>query len=113
LALLLYADECVDARIVAGLRRRGFEIMTAADAGLLGAPDERHMAQAIATSRSILTADQDFLRLADKYASDGVRFPGLIFILPSAQVGETVRAVALLAEVLEPSDIANWIEWVP
>lgn len=57
MTLLLYADECVDARIVAGLRRRGFEIVTAADVGLLGAADERHMAQAIATSRSIVTAD--------------------------------------------------------
>ena len=113
MALLLYADECVDARIVAGLRRRGFDVMTAADAGLLGAPDERHMAQAIATSRSILTGDQDFLRLADKYASNSVRFPGLIFILPSALVGAIVRAVALLAEVLDPPEIANWIEWVP
>ncbi len=113
MALLLYADECVDARIVAGLRRRGFDVMTAADAALLGAPDERHMAQAIAMSRSILTGDQDFLRLADKYVSTGVQFPGLIFILPSAQVGDTVRAVALLAEVLHPREIASWIEWVP
>ena len=113
MALLLYADECVDARIVAGLRRRGFEVMTAVDAGLLGAADERHMAQAIAMSRSILTGDQDFLRLADKYVSTGVQFPGLIFILPSAQVGDTVRAVALLAEVLHPREIASWIEWVP
>jgi hypothetical protein len=87
--------------------------MTAADAALLGAPDERHMAQAIAMSRSILTGDQDFLRLADKYVSTGVQFPGLIFILPSAQVGDTVRAVALLAEVLHPREIASWIEWVP
>jgi hypothetical protein len=53
------------------------------------------------------------LRLADKYASNNVQFPGLIFILPSAQIGDTVRAIALLAEVLEPSEIANWIEWVP
>ena len=113
MALLLYEDECVDARIVAGLRRRGFDVMTAADAALLGAPDERHMAQAIAMSRSILTGDQDFLRLADKYVSTGVQFPGLIFILPSAQVGDTVRAVALLAEVLHPREIASWIEWVP
>jgi len=34
LALRLYADECVDGRVVAGIRRRGIDIVTAAEQGL-------------------------------------------------------------------------------
>lgn len=33
-------------RVVAGLRRRGVDILTVADAGLLGHFDERHMEEA-------------------------------------------------------------------
>ena len=39
MALRLYADECVDARIAAGLARRGVDIVTAGSLGLLGAAD--------------------------------------------------------------------------
>jgi hypothetical protein len=41
MALDLYADECVDHRIVTGLRRREISVVTAQDEGLLGATDER------------------------------------------------------------------------
>jgi hypothetical protein len=54
-ALKLYADECVDARIVAGLRRRGVDVHTAAEQGLL----------------------------------------------------------ADAAEILEPTDMVGWLEWIP
>ena len=67
MALLLYADECVDARIVAGLRRRGVDVVAAADAGLLG------------------------LVLANRWATDRIPFPGLIFIQQKAMIGAVIR----------------------
>lgn len=113
MALRLYADECVDARIVAGLRRRGVDVLSAAEAGLLGHPDERHLEKARALSRVILSRDQDFLVLAHRCASEAIPFPGLIFIQPKGTVGEVIRSVTLLTELLAPEDIAGWIEWVP
>jgi hypothetical protein len=113
LALRLYADECVDARIVAGLRRRGIDVFTAGDAGLLGRPDEIQLDKARDLGRVILSGDQDFLHLTHRRAGEGIAFPGLIFIQPKSAVGEVIRAVALLAELLAPEDIAGWIEWVP
>jgi predicted nuclease of predicted toxin-antitoxin system len=62
--LRLFADECVDARVVAGLRRRGVDIITAADECLLHASDEEQFARATHLGRPIVTADHDFLRLA-------------------------------------------------
>src|SRR5436309_2179748 len=66
LPLRLYADECVDARIVAGLRRRGVDMVTAADAGMLGGADADHLARAIDLGRIVVSADSDFLRLAQE-----------------------------------------------
>lgn len=58
--LRLYADECVDARIVAGLRHRGLDVVTAADADLLGANDSAQLDRAIALDRVTMSSDHDF-----------------------------------------------------
>jgi hypothetical protein len=86
--LRLYADECVDARIVNGLRRRGIDIVTVVDEGLISAPDETHLQRAIALGRVIMTADKDFLRLAHATATSGGHHPGVLYILPATPVGE-------------------------
>jgi predicted nuclease of predicted toxin-antitoxin system len=111
--LRLYADECVDARIVTGLRRRTVDVVSAADEKLLGAADAVHLARAIALARVVLTGDADFLALAHQRVDAGGRHPGIIFILPRSAVGDVIRAVALVVEALEPSEIDRWIEWVP
>lgn len=113
MALRLYADECVDGRIVAGLTRRGVDIVTAGSLGLLGATDDEQLARAVELGRVPVSADHDFLRLAHARIGAGTSFPGLIFILPGARVGEVVRAVALIADALDRADVAGRIEWVP
>ena len=113
MALRLYADECVDARIAAGLGRRGVDIVTAGSLGLLGAADAEQLARAIELGRVPVSADHDFLRLAHERIEAGTTFPGLIFILPGARVGDVVRAVALVAAALDPADVAGCVEWVP
>lgn len=113
MALRLYVDECVDARVVSGLRRRGLDIVSAAEVGLLGHSDEEHLQKARALDRVILSRDQDFLILAHRCASEAIPFPGLIFIQTKGTVGEVIRSVTLLAELLSPENIAGWIEWVP
>jgi len=113
LPLRLYADECVDARIVAGLRRRGVDMVTAADESMLGGADGDHLARAIHLGRIVVSADRDFLRLAQECVEAAASFPGLIFILPATRVGDAVRAITLVAEALSPDDLEGWIEWVP
>lgn len=112
MTLRLYADECVDARIVAGLRRRGVDIMTAADEGLLGANDETHLDRASAVGRVVVSNDQDFLRLAHQLAEGGAGHPGLLFILPRTPIGDAVRSIALVSQAKTPEDLQNWIEWI-
>ena len=112
MALHLYADECVDARIVAGLRRRGVDIVTAADERLLGADDETHLQRASELDRVVVSSDQDFLRLAHQRAEDGADHPGLLFILPRTAIGVAVRGIALVSQAKTAQDVRSWVEWI-
>jgi predicted nuclease of predicted toxin-antitoxin system len=60
--LRFHLDEHIDPAIAAGLRRRGIDVTTTAEAGLSGAEDEEHIAFALAEDRVVVTKDQDFLR---------------------------------------------------
>jgi hypothetical protein len=113
MALDLYADECVDYRIVTGLRRRQISVVTAQDENLLGAPDERHLERAIELGRPVVTEDHDFLAMVSARAEESVKSPGLIFILPGTSVGDAVRAIHLIATVFDAPEIENRVEWVP
>ncbi len=74
--------------------------------------DARQVEHAIALGRVTVTADHDFLELADDLVARGVRFPGVMFILPYTMVGEAVRAITLVALAREPRELANRIEWI-
>ena len=111
--LRLYADECVDGRVLAGLRRRGFDVLTAQEEGLLAASDQQHLERASELGRTIVTADQDFLVIVRDLHSRGLPFPGLLYIQPGTSVGEAVRAIADAAEILDPADMDSWVEWIP
>jgi predicted nuclease of predicted toxin-antitoxin system len=113
LALKLYADECVDGRIVAGLRRRGVDVVTVAEQGLLSASDAQQMERATALGRALVTADQDFLVIARDMHVRGAPFPGVFFIQEGTPVGEAVRNIADAAEILDPAVMVGWLEWIP
>lgn len=113
MALKLYADECVDARIVAGLRRRSIDLVTAGEQRLLSASDAQQMERAIALGRALVTADQDFLVIVGDMHARGAPFPGVFFIQKGTPVGEAVRTIADVAEILEPTDMVSWLEWIP
>jgi hypothetical protein len=111
--LRLYADECVDGRIVAGIRRRGVDIVSAHEEGLLSASDQRHLDRASELGRAIITADQDFLAIVHDVLTRGLTFPGLFYIQQGTPIGEAVRNIVDAAEILEPHDLENWVEWIP
>ncbi len=58
-----YLDEHVSKAVAKGLKRRGVDVLTVAEAGLLGATDEEHLERAKSEKRVIFTQDDDFLRL--------------------------------------------------
>lgn len=104
-----HLDEHIDFAVAQGLRRRGIDVTTTVDAGLLGADDPDQMAFALANGRVIFSSDPDFLRLHDQ----GVEHPGIVYChQQSRSIGEMIRALELIWEILEPEEIRNRVEFV-
>lgn len=104
-----HLDENCDPRIALGLRRRGVEITTTADSGLLHATDQSHLAFAHADRRVIVTQDPDFLRIhALGEPHSGIAF----FRSNSRSIGDVIRSLLLIWELLESQEMANHVEFL-
>jgi predicted nuclease of predicted toxin-antitoxin system len=109
LGVRIYADECVDGRVVAGLRRREVDVVSAADVGLFGAADEMHLERASTERRAVVTADHDFFTLIRARIEAAIGFPGLIFIRPGTSVGAAVRAITAIAPTLTNAQVEGTV----
>lgn len=107
-AIRLYTDEHVSRAVVNGLRQRGIDVLTLVDAGMLGATDGQHLARARAECRVIFTQDDDFLRL---HAS-GVDHSGIVYAPQGTPIGEIIRGLVLICEVLDGDDMEGHVEFL-
>jgi len=104
-----HLDEHISAHIAAGLRRRGIDVTTAADAGLIGATDAAHLEFAASSRRVVVTQDGDFLRLH----AQGVPHAGVAYCQQrSMSLGEMLRRVVLIHDLLAPEEITGRIEFL-
>jgi predicted nuclease of predicted toxin-antitoxin system len=104
-----HLDEHVALGVASGLRRRGIDVTTTADAGLLDATDEDHLAFALREDRVIFTQDRDFLRIAAR----GDRRAGIIYAAQGSRtIGEVVRFLTLMHDCLTGDDIRGRIEYL-
>jgi uncharacterized protein with PIN domain len=104
-----HLDEHCDPRVAEGLRRRGIDVTTTSDAGLLGAPDEDHFAFALREVRVIFTEDCDFLR---RHAA-GLQHAGIAYChQQSRDLGEIILSLALLWDIYEPAEMMNRVEFI-
>ncbi len=82
---------------------------TTANAQLLGAPDEAHVAFAKAAGRVIVTNDSDFLSVAAQ-ESDHC---GIAFCVPGKRtLGEIIRHLALMHDVMQEDEMHGQIEYL-
>jgi predicted nuclease of predicted toxin-antitoxin system len=104
-----HLDEQVELAIAEALRRRGIDVSTTPEAGLLGATDEEQLAFAISQERVIFTKDDDFLALHRRC----LEHYGIAYCHQNSRsLGEIVRGLILIWEVLESSDMQNHIEFI-
>ena len=102
-------DEHVPDAVAHALRSRGIDVVTASEAGSLGSSDARVLGVASAAERVLVTNDSDFLRLHGQqhrhaciaYCQQGER-----------SIGQLVAALVLIYEVLEPSEMAERVEFL-
>jgi predicted nuclease of predicted toxin-antitoxin system len=90
------------------LRRRGVDVVTAADIGLLGVADSEVLSRAHAASRVVVTRDKDYLRLH----AAGQPHAGIVFCTHRIRrVGELVEALILIHEILSPEEMIGHVEY--
>ncbi len=103
-----YLDEGVNIAVAAGLVRRGVEAKTVRDAGSSGLSDVEQIEYAIQRGMVIVTHDDDFISLAAKREHAGV-----VYVHQSKySVGELVRMLKLLWDVLDSNDMKIHLEFL-
>jgi hypothetical protein len=93
-----YLDECIDRPVTQALRDRGFDIVTAVEAGQGGKLDEEQLGFALSLGRVLVTYDRiDCRRLHATYLGSGRQHGGIITIPQVPPVRRRqIRAVLLL-----------------
>ena len=95
LYIRLYFDEDVSASIVDNLRQRGFDVLSARDAGRLRLDDASQLAFAADEGRAIVTHNRlDFEQLHQSYLSGGREHHGIV--VAKRRSSDTVVVVKLL-----------------
>ena len=107
--LKFHLDENVDHAIALGLRNRGIDVTTTADAHLIGASDPEQLAHALAEGRVIITHGSDLLALH----ADGAPHAGVAFsTLRTRTIGELVLKLAALSRNFGPEDLRGHVEFL-
>ena len=103
-----YVDEHVPKAISGGLRRRGIEVVRTPDVDRLGDGDDEHLAFARREGLVVFTRDADFLRLA----AESDAHAGIVYAPQGTFVGDAIRGLVLIAEVLDAEDMAGHVEYL-
>lgn len=101
-------DEHIPSAVIAGLQRRGIDVLSTPQAGLLGCTDEEQLAFATQHRRVMVTQDDDFLTLH----SQGINHTGIVFIQPGKSIGYMVRGLHFIYQMLTTETMKNHIEFL-
>jgi hypothetical protein len=111
----IYIDEdASEHAVIQGLRARGVDVLTTAEAGRLGSSDLEQLAFSTDQHRAIYTFNAgDFARLHRKYLEQGLDHHGII-VIPDQRysVGEKIRRLARFVTSVERTDMANRLEYL-
>jgi predicted nuclease of predicted toxin-antitoxin system len=104
-----HLDENCPRAVATGLRRRGIDVTTTPDAGLLEASDEQQDAFAFAEHRVIFTQDEDFL----VWHASGAPHAGIAYCKKDTRsIGEIIRGLVLIWEVYDQEAMENRVEYL-
>ena len=103
-----HLDEHVDPAVAVGLRRRGIDVTTTVEQGLVGTTDDRQLAFAVGGGRVVFTQDADFLRMA----AVGVAHRGIVYARQGTGVGRIVEHLALIHLCLTEADMRDHVEFL-
>lgn len=83
-------------------------MVTAREAGLLGAADPEYLLRSVDTGRVVVTHDADFLTLGEGFEHAGIAYCEQ----GSRTIGQVIAALTLIYEVLTPSEMAGQVQFL-
>lgn len=114
MALKFYMDVHIPSAITAGLVRRSIDVLTSQDDGTREVDDTDLLQRATDLGRLLFSQDQDLLRIASQWQSDGRLFSGLVFAdQQGASIGQCVEDLELLALCCTQEEVANQVIFLP
>ncbi|HUQ69224.1 MAG TPA: DUF5615 family PIN-like protein [Planctomycetaceae bacterium] len=109
-----YVDHNVSALIAKGLRRRGLDVLTAAEDGRSAMSDSQLLERATSLGRVFFTHDKDFLRIAADLQRQQTPFTGIIWVRQrSLSVRELIDQLEFFSQIAEPSDCRDTVRYLP
>ena len=110
-----FFDEHFRTAVIAGLRRRGIDLLTVEEAGRRSLPDEEQLRFTASLGRVMVTHDQDYLFLAADFQQRGEDHAGIAFAdydKFSQAVGPLIHALLTLHGVYTATDMKNHLEYL-
>jgi hypothetical protein len=105
----LHTDEHIADAVATGLRRRGLDVTTSAQAGLLGVSDEEQLAYCRRERRVIISHDPDMLRLA----AEGISHAGIAYCHSRKyKTGQFIQRLLMLAGRISNDEMQDRIEYL-
>ena len=111
----LYLDEdTINRALIAGLRARNVDVLTAQEASRIGTSDEAQLAFATAEQRTIFTFNaRDFVQLHGEWVEKGQEHSGIVVSDQlQLQVGVVLRRLLKLLDGRSAEDMRNWLEFL-
>ena len=91
------------------MRRRGINVTTTSEAGLIGVSDREQIAFSLSENRILITHDDDFVILH----GSGITHAGITYCDQKRRsIGEILNTLILIWETLEPEDMKNQLEFL-
>lgn len=114
MAIKLYMDVHIPKTITNGLRLRGIDVLTAQEDNADKLSDPELLDRANALNRVLLTFDDDLLAEAARRQQLSISFSGIIYTSPlNVSIGTCIRDLEIIAQVGEPEDLADRVEFLP
>lgn len=110
----LYCDEdSMRHALVAALRKRGFDVSTALEAGNTEKTDEQQLGFAAADERAIYSFNVgDFCRLHAEWLATEKSHAGIILAQQQFPIGDQMRRLVRLLNALSAEDMHNRLEFL-
>lgn len=100
--------------ITKSLQRRGVDVLTAQHDNGAQLDDPALMDRTTSLGRVLFSQDEDLLKEASRRQKTGPPFSGLVYAHPlGLTIGQAVRDLELVAQVYEPEDMQNRVEYLP